>query len=536
MFVGCGGSPESTQSPGAGASKVEQSSATANESSAAPAPAADPGSAKVGGSMVIAASTDCSNVAAWRVRSPYEKLSWSGIYEPLFRITTDGEVYGHLAEKLESDYDNLTYTVHLRKDVYFSDGSHLDADVLLWNFENFLENSQSASTFFSRVKVFEKIDDYTVAIRLNEWTTQMPYSLADTAGLMYSKKAFDENGYDWCMENPVGTGPFVLDEWVTDEYKRLVRNDNYWNKEATIYLDSVEIKVIPNQTVAENALKTGEIDGYFGGTAAFRHNMGAQGFAQYANPARQTGQFLVFASAVEGSPMSDVRVRQAICYAIDSQTICDTLGYGINTYSGQYATVDSPFYADNVESYIYDPEKARQLLAEAGYADGFSTTLYTGNEMNLNDYMVALQAYLADVGINLDLQYADNAEWSGTIMYEIPDGMILSNHSFDNNIINQAFSNFASVDGRGVGLLHRSKIHPQELTDHLLAALGTQSTSEMMKHWYEANKLIFDTYCIAYTIGHTSAVQIVCNDRIVDMGWMVTACNYMDYTAVAVND
>ena len=142
-----------------------------------------------GGKVTLATSTDCSNVAAWRIRSPYERLSWSGVYEPLFRIGDDGHITPNLAESLDSDYDNLTYTVNLRNDVYFSDGSKLDADVLLWNFENFKENSQSSATHFGKVDSFEKVDDDSVTIHLSEWTSQMPYSLADVAGLMYSKKA-----------------------------------------------------------------------------------------------------------------------------------------------------------------------------------------------------------------------------------------------------------------------------------------------------------------------------------------------------------
>ena len=269
-----------------------------------------------GGSVTIACSTDCSNVAAWRVRSPYERLNWSGIYEPLFRMNDDGTVKAHLATALDADYDNLTYTIHLREDVHFSDNSPLNADVLVWNLENFKENSQSSATHFSKVESFEKVDDYTVAIHLTEWTSQMPFSLADVAGLMYSKKAFDDNGYDWCMENPVGTGPYVLDKWVKDEYKTLVRNENYWDKDAMGHLDSYTIRVVADQTAAENALKAGEIDGYYNGNTMFENTMLAQGYQEFSNSARYNAYFIVFASGVESSPLNDTKVRQAICYAI----------------------------------------------------------------------------------------------------------------------------------------------------------------------------------------------------------------------------
>lgn len=486
-----------------------------------------------GGSVTIACSTDCSNVAAWRVRSPFERLNWSGIYEPLFRINDDGTVKENLATALDADAENLTYTIHLREDVTFSDGSPLNADVVVWNLENFKENSQSSATHFSKVESFEKVDDYTVAIHLSAWTSQMPFSLADVAGLMYSKKAFDENGYDWCMENPVGTGPYMLDKWVKDEYKTLVRNENYWNKDAMGHLDSYEIRVIADQTAAENALKAGEIDGYYNGNTMFENTMLSQGYQEFSNTARYNGYFLVFASGIEDSPLNDVKVRQAICYAIDAQAICDSLGFGIDTFSGQYAALGSSFYVDGVNNYEYNVEKAKELLAEAGYPDGFSTTIYTGNEIHVNDYMVVLQGYLKEIGIDVQLEYADNAEWSGTIMYEIPEGMIFLTHGFDNNIINQAYSNFA-LKNEGNGMLNKCKQVPDELKAALDKAMEAPDTDTMKAEWANAVKLLFDDYCLAYTVGHTKGSRVLCNDRIVDMGWISTPCNYMNFSNIAV--
>lgn len=486
-----------------------------------------------GGSVTIACSTDCSNVAAWRVRSPYERLNWSGIYEPLFRMNDDGTVKAHLATALDADYDNLTYTIHLREDVHFSDNSPLNADVLVWNLENFKENSQSSATHFSKVESFEKVDDYTVAIHLTEWTSQMPFSLADVAGLMYSKKAFDDNGYDWCMENPVGTGPYVLDKWVKDEYKTLVRNENYWDKDAMGHLDSYTIRVVADQTAAENALKAGEIDGYYNGNTMFENTMLAQGYQEFSNTARYNAYFIVFASGVESSPLNDTKVRQAICYAIDAQAICDSLGFGIDTFSGQYAAKGIPFYVDGINPYEYDVEKAKELLAEAGYPDGFSTTIYTGNEMHVNDYMVVLQSYLKEIGIDVKLEYADNAEWSGTIMYEIPEGMIFLSHGFDNNIINQAYSNFA-LQNEGNGMLNKCKLLPGELKEAMDNAMSAPDTDSMMTQWKTAAKLLFDDYCLAYTIAHTKGSRVLCNDRIVDDGWISTPCNYMNFSNIGV--
>lgn len=102
--------------------------------------------------------------------------------------------------------------------------------------------------------------------------------------------------------------------------------------------------------------------------------------------------FLIFASDVQDSPLADVRVRQAISYAIDSDTIAKTIGYGKVFVSNQYAVEGTMFYNPDVKGYGYDVDQAKALLADAGYADGFTTTIYCGVDQALTDYLVAIQA------------------------------------------------------------------------------------------------------------------------------------------------
>ena len=205
---------------------------------------------------------------------------------------------------------------------------------------------------------------------------------------MYSKKAFDDNGYDWCLQNPVGTGPYILNEWVNDEYKTYTRSENYWNTDATTYFDDLRIVVIGDEAAAQNSLMAGEIDAYHGfsdASQATMMNMG--GYSRFINKLGFADYVVYFASDVEGSPISDVRVRQAICYAIDSQTMSNALGFGMTMANNQYAIQGTKFYNDEIQGYPYNPEKAKQLLEEAGYADGFTTTIYTGNDMDMTTWL-----------------------------------------------------------------------------------------------------------------------------------------------------
>ncbi len=196
--------------------------------SEAPAKAGDDGEV----SLTIGTWSEVANTAAWLLRSGQDKAEWVWtIYEPLFTVGEDGEVVPYLAKELVTNAEDKTYTVILREDVMFSDGSKLDGDVLLWNFENFKENSTMSSTHFGSVDHFEKTGDNTVVIHMKDWSSQIPYSLCSVAGLMYSKKAFDENGYDYCTQNAVGTGPYLLENWEMDASKEFRLREDYWNKE-----------------------------------------------------------------------------------------------------------------------------------------------------------------------------------------------------------------------------------------------------------------------------------------------------------------
>ena len=503
-----------------------------NESNTSAATGAEPATV-TGGKLVGGMNVDVTTYASWRARSGQEKLSLSPVYETLMRFDENGELQPYLAESLTADVDNLTYTVKLRDDVYFSDGSKLDADALLWNFENFKENSQTSATHFGSVESFEKVDDLTVVIHLKEWNTQIPYSLNSVPGLMYSKKAFDEHGYDWCLEHPVGTGPYILTDYQTDSHKTYQRNPNYWNKEETPSFDEIEIRIIADNMSAQAALISGDIDFFYGGDFQMLNTLKNMNYNIYANKMWYTIYFLIYGSAVEGSPLEDVRVRQAIAYAIDSDAISEKLDYGMSFVSNQYAVEGTQFYSDDVVGYDYNPEKAKQLLAEAGYPNGFSTKLSVGVDQALDRYMIAIQGYLKDVGIDVTLDYQETAIWTAKGIYETDEGMILAGHGFGANLVNQAVNNFSKRAIDGVGMLKNSKLHPDDLDAVLMAALSAVDTDEMLGYMHEAEKLIIDEYCLGYPVVIAAASQIVAAPDIVDNGFIASYNEYWDWSNIS---
>ena len=519
---------------GSGNKPAETTQPAGDTATTAPAATTAPTEApKVsGGDMTIGMATDASEAAAWRMRSGQEKLTFGACYEPLMRIDADGNVVGNLAESLVADQDNLTYTVTLRKDVNFSDGSKLDADVLLWNFENFKENSQTSATHFGSVDHFEKVDDYTVKICLKEWNTQIPYSLNSVAGLMFSKKAFDENGYDWCLEHPVGTGPYVMTEWVRDDHVSFVKNENYWNKEDGPKMDTLTFKVIADEMSAQAAMVAGDIDVYYGASESLQTALEGAGYTRAVNKMWYTILFVIFASDVEGSPLADVRVRQAISLAIDSDTIAKTVGYNKVFVSNQYAVEGTMFYNPDVKGYGYDVEQAKQLLADAGYPDGFTTTIYCGVDQALTDYLVAVQGYLKAVGITLNIDEMETAEWRSTGIYDIPEGMILAGHGFGANLVNQQVSNFSKRAVSGVGMLKEVKLHPDDLDESIMKSLSASDSEEMLKYEFETQRLIIDEYCLGYPLG-MKASQVYMAAKNVNVAGFETMNEYNDFTQIA---
>jgi ABC-type transport system substrate-binding protein len=480
----------------------------------------------------IGMSTDVTAVPAWRLRSYQDAAVWSAVYEPLFRMSSKGKVVSYLAKSITANPGKLTYTITLRKDVCFSDGSKLNADVLLWNFQNFKANSQTSNTHFGDVASFEKKDDSTVVIHMSNWSSQIPYSLTNVAGLMYSKKAFDDNGADWAASHPVGTGPYVLDSWVKDDHITLKKNPNYWKKHAAAALDKITFKVISDEMSALAALQSKEIAGYFNGSFDMMNTAKTQGFSTESASSYWRIIFLIFGSDVKGSPLCDVRVRQAIAYAIDSNAIAKNLDHNISWNSKEYAIKNTIFWNAAVKGYGYDVNKAKKLLAKAGYPNGFTTKLSTGVDQALNRYMIAIQGYLAAVGIKVDLDYQQTAVWTSTGIYQTDGGMILAGHGFGYNLVNQMASNFSKRAVQGVGMLKKSAIHPDDLDAVIMKALRAKDTATMLKNVKEAQSMIIDKYCLGYPVVISAITNLIHSSDLIDQGCFNGSDSYGDWNKV----
>ena len=246
---------------------------------------------------------------------------------------------------------------------------------------------------------------------------------------MVSPTAVQKNGEDWARQNPVGTGPFKFVTYQKDVKLVATKFADYWQK-GKPYLDGLEIDILADTNTREMAFEAGDLDVAFIMEGKQAEDMKAAGYQYLELPSSiRPVHALVPSSSLPTSPLSDVRVRQAIGYAIDRQTLCNALGYGLKIPLHQIAPIGSAAFILGLETQgQYNPTKAKQLLAAAGYPNGFKTRIITNPSWLDRNMTVALQAQLAKVGIQAALEFPEigkytqyrftPAGWGDGLMYQ----------------------------------------------------------------------------------------------------------------------
>ncbi len=341
----------------------------------------------------------------------------------LLKEQIDGSLTPNLAESYEvnTDPNNASITFHLRKGVKFSDGSDFNAQAVKWNYEQTKAGGMNnASTQFW--KSFDVLDDYTIRINMTTWQNRLARSFADGVAFTCSPTAFQKNGIDWIRWHMVGTGPFVQTDFQRDVSLTTTKNTNYW-EQGKPYLDGVQLLYVTDSLTAQALFKSGGADVINSYSNLMASQMQAEGY----NVISQLGGATVLApdSMNADSPWSNIKVRQAAEYAIDKVSMTKTFGYGFTQPAYQLNSSKSPAYDANLTSRAYDVAKAKQLLTEAGYPNGFKTTIINTTPGLGRDECTAIQAYFRAVGIQADLQFPEAAQatayltgtWKNAVLY-----------------------------------------------------------------------------------------------------------------------
>jgi len=293
--------------------------------------------------------------------------------------------------------DGLTVSVTLRDDVQFTDGTSLDAAAVKANLEAFKAPEAGSSGGLSALAEVEVTGDYSVDLILSRPDRGLLPFIADLSLLRPEDLTAATP-----PEVPVGSGPYVVDVDATTagvEYT-YTRNPDYWEPERYPY-DTIVVSALPDDVARLNALKSDQIDFAPIGTS-YAAEAEASGLTVKASPDGWTGLVFEDRDGDVLAPIGDLRVRQAISMAFDRQAILDTIDlYGIP--SNQVFAEGTPEYVADLESmYPYDPEKAKELLAEAGYPDGFDLTL--AGFVGWSGYQPVVTQSLGDIGIRVTFE------------------------------------------------------------------------------------------------------------------------------------
>ncbi|HEJ83037.1 MAG TPA: ABC transporter substrate-binding protein, partial [Desulfobacteraceae bacterium] len=344
--------------------------------------------------------------APWAVRGIDSKLQ-KPVLEGLLREDVSGNYHPWLAKEWNIDLENNTITLPLREGVKFHDGTDFNAEAAKWVIDRSIKEKMLKG--FLSVDV---VDDYTIRVNVDKYQNNYLNLLASSPCNPVSPTAYKEKGEEWAKWHPVGTGAFKFVSFERGDKLTYTKWDGYW-KEGMPYLDGVEYLFIRDPMTQQAAMRApGEekvhvLSVTSGEQAAM---MKAQGFEVISMPVGPVS--LIPDSKNPDSPMAKRKVRQAISYAINRDAIVKARGFGFWKPANQIPSPGNLGYVEDMEFGGYDPEKAKKLLAEAGYPNGFKTTIWVMPAMVDRDAMVAVQRFLSEIGIEAELEFPDTGGYT----------------------------------------------------------------------------------------------------------------------------
>lgn len=433
--------------------------------------------------------------------------------EGLVVSKADGEYVGLLATGWTADINEPSVTFELRKGVKFTDGSDFNAEVVKWN----CEKAQEANMLDTNIISMEVIDDYTIKFGLEEWSFQI---LTSFERAIISKEAFEANGIEWARENPVMTGPFKLKQY--DHGVKLVyeRNENYW-QEGKPYLDGVEYHFI-SDTMTQNAAMqaTGDQRVDVLNTTSPEQVLALQGLDVYVLSMDSGSLNLIPNSLDPDSPFNDIRVRQAISYAIDRDAIMAARGFGVMSPANQLLPEGVMGRLPDSYNCTYDLEKAKQLMAEAGYADGFSTAIYCMPGIVDVDIAVAIQSMLEKINVKVAVETPDQGGYSALRFGEW-DGMLFQLLRLFPGVINTMALNFDVQDDLTTNWLKSAYRPLEELYNAYQDAARQEAVSD--EKLQVCHRLLLENMCCV-PVYNISDYYIIRNN-VHDTGFTVWSAN-----------
>lgn len=322
------------------------------------------------------------------------------MYEGLFGFDKDMKIVPLLATSYKANDDATEFTIKLRQGVKFQDGTPFNAEAAKVNIDRLADqnNHLKRNSLFAVVKETKVIDDYTIKVILKEPFGAMINNFAHPAAMMISPAALKKYGKD-IARHPVGTGPYEFVEWKPGDHLTVKKNPNYWQK-GKPKLDQITFKPVPENGSRIAMLKTGEADFIYPVPTESAKDVNGQEGIVVKNDPSIIVRYLSMNTMKK--PFNNVKVRQAINYAINKEAFLKVVNNGYGSVLDSIIAPNTQFYSKQ-QVYKYDPEKAKKLLKEAGYANGFTATLWGGNSSTTTKAMEFIQQQLSLVGIKVNI-------------------------------------------------------------------------------------------------------------------------------------
>jgi peptide/nickel transport system substrate-binding protein len=411
---------------------------------------------KSGGTFrVITARAPQGNIG-WFAEATFRGGLWSApMSDGLLDCDNNGKISPRLATAWEVASDMKSIKLSLRKGVKFHDGSDFNSKVAKWNLEQLMAAKTSTTINYSSIDI---IDDYAIKINLKQYQNTI---LNDLTMSMVSLAAFEKGGAAGLRLNPVTTGPFKFKSFETDYNIKYTRFDDYWGGKP--YLDSIEMYFMPDLVTASSSFDAGEADAFDGDLGKIHYDLQQKGYP-IVKGWSGTCQ-LISDSKNSDSPFANLKVRQALDYAIDKDALVKATGFGFKEPSSQFAYPGTAYAIKTTST--YNPEKSRQLLTEAGYPGGFNIDIHGDNAIVNRDEAVIIQNFLQKVGIIAKLDIVDTTASTKYKMGGWKNGLYMGILGIDANA-----NATLNRDVPSTSVSYPSTLRPPEL-DGLIAVSST---------------------------------------------------------------
>jgi ABC-type transport system substrate-binding protein len=413
VAVACGSKNKAGNTTSAGTTAASPTAASASRQSATPRGGTPPPSAtkpKIGGSATIGYGLNPSSLDPQLGNSGGDAYYWRAIFDTL--VGTDRNYQPTPALSLARTWetpDPTTLIFQLRDGVTLHDGTPLTSDLVSWNIQR-VQNPQLKSTAaasFATVDRVETPDPLTARFVLKSPDSALLGLLADRGGAIISRQAAEKFG-DKFGANPVGAGPFMFEEWVPNNYVKLKAFPSYWRKDASgnrlPYLDELTIRIVPDPTAALASVRAGELQlaGLAAKDVSSVQNDSSLTLLRFAGGS--VASVLVF--NLDKPDVQDPRVRLAICYGVDPEAVNRAVYFGQNTVAqGGMWPINTWVYQPVPGRPAYDPNKAKQLLAQAGHSNGVNVQMITWTDDPTQvQQATQYQSQLKQIGVNVQIE------------------------------------------------------------------------------------------------------------------------------------